>query len=53
MDEAIVVEAELKLISQLYYGEKLSIAEIERVTPFDYVEIVRIVAEHKVNQLVN
>lgn len=53
MEEAIVVEAELKLISQLYYAEKLTIAEIERVTPFGYAEIVRMVAEHKVNQLIN
>lgn len=53
MEEEIVVEAELKLITKLYYGEKLSIAEIERVTPFGYAEIVKMIAEHKVNQLVN
>lgn len=43
MEKTEIEKAGINLILDLYYEEKMTIEEIERVTPFDFAELTSMI----------
>ncbi|MGM7722152.1 hypothetical protein [Metabacillus sp. Hm71] len=49
MVKTVLTLAEMTLISKLYFEEKMTVEEIERVTPFDSITLNLIIEDKSTN----